>query len=524
VKASLRATYALAGPNPLAFHLGNVLAHALAALLLAGLALELAGWRLALVAGAVFAVHPMTVQAVAIVTARSDVFAALFTFAALLAALRHGRTGSAAALAALPLFSLLAFGSKESSLLLPLLVGVAGLVAGLPRRALWRVVGVSGLAAALFLLLRIGVVHVRPGPNNLAALGLPDRTLYVLKALGAYAVQLLAARPTIRHPQRPSGPGDPLVLVGIAAALAGAAIVVRGRWRTVPAFAVVLSAVTLAPVLAVWLVHIPRWREEVPVAERWLYLPTAGFALLVGAVAGRLRLRPAALAGLLSALVATLAFTSWSRSGAYRSQTALGDVAAEELLRADPQTLNPRETYYAHKLRAARALREGRIAEGRAELLLADEVAPALPDHLPVLAQAELDLGRPDRAVEVLERLLSREFATQPELVAQRIAFGDDSLPRMDFGSLWHLLAIALARSGRPDDATVVFRRAAELAKPGRPRAAHLVDLAGHLAKTGRRDDARAALREAAAEAPDWDRPRQDLSRLDRDEERPGFR
>jgi tetratricopeptide (TPR) repeat protein len=524
VKASLRATYRLAGPSPFAFHLGNVLAHALAALLLATLALDLAGPAAALVAGALFAVHPMTVQAVSIVTARSDVLAAVFVLATLVAVLRHVRTDSAAALAAIPALAVLAMGSKESALLLPLLAVAAGLAAGAPRGALARVGGASLLAAAAFLVLRTAVLDVRPAANNLASLALPERSLYVLKALGAYAIQLAVALPTVRLPQRPTGLLDPLVLTGLAAAGAGAAIVARGRLRTVPAFAVVLTGLTLAPALAVWLVHIPRWHEEVPVAERWLYLPVAGAALLVGSVAGRVAAPGPAHRLLFVALVIALAGASFSRSETFRSQTALGRAAEAELLRADAASLNPRERYYAHTLRAARALNEGRIADGLRDLLLADEIAPALPDHLAVVAQAELELGHPERAVAALERLLSPEFASRPDLEAQRAAFGNDALPRMDRAPLWHQLAVALAAARRADDATAAFRRSAALARPGRPRAAHLVDLAFHLANTERRDEARAVLERAVAEAPDWDRPRRELARLDANEARPRFR
>jgi hypothetical protein len=524
VKASLRATYWLAGASPRAFHLENVLAHALAALLLATVALGIAGPLPALVTGAVFAVHPMTVQAVSIVTARSDVFAALFTFAAFVAVLRYGKAGSAPALMTILAFELLAFGSKESALLLPVLVGVLGLAAGFPRPVVVRVAGASVLAAAAFLLLRVAVVDVRPGPNNLAWLGVADRVLYVLKALGAYAIQLVVALPTVRLPQRPSGPGDPLVILGFLAAAAAVATVIRGRLRTVPAFAILLTGLTLAPVLAVWLIHIPRWQEEVPVAERWLYLPVAGVALCIGAAAHRVRAPAPAVHVLLVALVAAFAAASWNRAEMYRSQTALGEAAAAELLKADPAALNPREKYYFHKLRAARALNEGRIADGLEDLLSADAVAPSLPDHLPIVAQAELELGRPDRAVAALERLLSPDFETRADLNAQRAAFGNDTLSRMDRAFLWHQLAVALAAAGRPDDATVAFRRAVDLAKNGRPRAACLVDLGRHLVNIRRQAAARAALEAAASEAPDWDRPRLELARLDGDEGGRGFR
>lgn len=515
VKASLRTTYRLFGASPRAFHLGNVLAHALAALLLAAVALRIAGPVAGLVTGALFAVHPMTLQAVSIVTARSDVLAALFMFAAFVAVLRYGKTGSASAFTAVLAFEVLAFGSKESALLLPVLVAVLGLAATLPRRAVVRLAGASVLAAAAFLLVRFTVVSASPYPNNLASLGVADRALYVLKALGTYTIQLVAALPTVRLPRRPSGPFDPVVVVGFLAAAASAAAVVRGRLRTVPAFAIVLTGLTLAPALAVWLVHIPRWQDEVPVAERWLYLPVAGAALCLGAVAGRMPKPSPVLHALLVLLVAAYAAVSWSRVEMYRSQTALGDVAAVELLKADPASLNPRERYYFHKLRAARALNEGRIAEGLAYLLKADEIAPSLPDHLPIVAWAELELGRPERAVAVLERLLTPDFETRADLNAQRQAFGNDTLSRMDRAPLWHELAVALARSGRPDDATVAFRRAVDCAKPGRSRASYLVDLGGHLVNIGRLDAARKTFGMAAVEAPDWDRPRQELSRLE---------
>lgn len=69
----------LYGMNPGGFHLTNVLLHSLSVLLLFFLLRRLGGslWRSALVA-AVFAIHPLQVEAVAWVTARKDVLSGLF--------------------------------------------------------------------------------------------------------------------------------------------------------------------------------------------------------------------------------------------------------------------------------------------------------------------------------------------------------------------------------------------------------------------------------------------------------------
>jgi hypothetical protein len=380
----------------------------------------------------------------------------------------------------------------------------------------------SAGAAAVFLLLRTEVVRMTPAPNDLALLPFGERTLYVLKALGAYVLHLTVATPTVRLPHRPAGLADPLVLLGLAALLVSAAILLREKMRTPVSFGIALAGLSIAPALIVWLIQIPRWKDDVPVAERWFYLPLAGVAIAVGAALSRRLTLAVRVVG--STLLLVLAVASWNRSGMYRSQVALGSYAEVELLRVDAATLNPRELYFRYKLSASRHLRDGETAAALDDLLRADAVAPALAEHLPIIAQAELELGHPERAVEAMERLLSTGFIAQPEFVKQRRDFGVETLARMDTARLLHLLAISYAAAGRPEDATAAFRRSVDHAAPGAGRAAHLVDLGVHLRNTGNRAEARAAFERAAAEMPGWDRPARELAKLDRGEPRPGFR
>jgi tetratricopeptide (TPR) repeat protein len=512
-KLSLRATWALAGPRPFWFHVGNVAAHGVAVLALALLLRALAGPAAALLGALLFAVHPMTVQAVDIVTARSDLLAALFSLWACAALVAFARTGKRVLVAACAVASLLAFGSKESAALLPAILAVVGLVAGLPPRRLAAALAPVLAGEALVLALRAAAVHVAPRPNGLAALPWSERGLAVLKALGTYGASLATGAPIVRLPQLPGGLSDPLVFLGALLAGCGVLAVVLLPRTRLAGFGAALIGASLAPALALWLIHIPRWHREVPVAERWLYLPCAGAGILWAALAARFPRRPVQ-AGIAAVTLAMAALTV-DRSAMYASQEAMSRYVEAWYVGADETRMNPRERYFARTMRAAQLLREGRREDALRLLYEADAIVPAVPTHLPVIARLELDLGRPDRAVGALERLLSPSFATDPEAVSQRLAFGSDEMERLDRAPYEDLLGRAYGAAGRSRESVDAFAAAARTAR-GRPEEAdYLVDLALALRGADRLGEARAALGEAAARRPGWTRPQLDLAALD---------
>jgi hypothetical protein len=443
-KASFRLTYALAGPSPFAFHLGNLALHAIAVLLLTLLLLQLFERPLALVGAMLWGLHPMTVQAVQNVTARSDVLAGAFFLGTLVLVARWTRTGRWPWLFASAVTAALAMGSKESALLFPFAAGVLVTVLGGGLRRSLLAFSAASLSVAAALLVRLSVLELVPKSNSLASLPVSMRIASVLKAIGSYALSLLAGRPIVRLPQVPEGFFDPGVLFGGVLLLLLAGLLVSTRFRSPSALGIVILGASLAPALAIWHIRIPMWKAEIPIAERWLYLPAAGAALVAAAALRRLPSSYGVAAG--ASLAAALGLATTQMTPAYASAEAYRTWAADYVLSSAPR--NPREEHLGHITRARRFRDELRNAEALTELLAADRIAPWLPEHQWQLADVLLALGRPKEAVTVLERLLSPGFRFDPVGIEQRKDMGNDSMERLSAVDTWRFLARAREAAG----------------------------------------------------------------------------
>src|SRR5256884_4854733 len=130
------------------FHAVNLAWHAAASVAVAALARRWADWTGALVAGLLFAVHPVHVEAVANVVGRAEAMAALFAVLAVYAAVIHESVAWSTAAAVLGLLS------KENAAVVPGLVVWAWLLGfGRPNRrrivvfvTVWGVVGAAYVA------------------------------------------------------------------------------------------------------------------------------------------------------------------------------------------------------------------------------------------------------------------------------------------------------------------------------------------------------------------------------------------
>jgi len=310
--------YALHGRATPGYHAVNLALHALASVLVAALALRLAraamperAGRLALLAGLIFALHPAHVEAVATIFGRTEPLSASFALGALLFALRWRERWWRLPAAVL----LLTAGvlSKEVAIVVPalfLLVALAApAAAGLGarpalaaggRRALLQAAGVAGalsLAAVPYFLVRGPNVGVAPvarwfplgtPPEHVAltmsrVLGEYLRILVYPAFLGgdfAYAGRiptLAAATPAFWI----------ATLAWVAALVAGAALLATRR-APIEGAGILWTFVALTPVLQI----VP---VGVLLAERLLYLPSAGACL--AAAAALSRALPAARAG-----------------------------------------------------------------------------------------------------------------------------------------------------------------------------------------------------------------------------------
>jgi len=313
----------LGGGEPWAFHGSVVVAHAAVSVLVALLSLQLleattTGIAASLVAGVLFALHPVHPESVAWAAGRSDVLATLFALAVLVM-LGRERIGAGTVLAS-GICAFAALGAKEVAVVVYPLLLLRALLdpsIGWDRRSVSRYAGV-GVALIAYLALRrltIGeIVGEQPGETSMWSV-LPS----VFWALGGYLRELVWPLPYNAYIDTvPRGPGALAGLAGLAGALGWSVFRWRvGDWRWL--------YVTLWIPLAVTPSLVILWKiPEVPMAERYAYLPSVGICTMAGLLffeldgARRWWSRAAFVA--LSVLAAV---TVWQRNPVWRDDVSL---------------------------------------------------------------------------------------------------------------------------------------------------------------------------------------------------------
>ena len=283
------------------FHLVNLLWHAGATAAVACLALRLAGRRAALAAGIVFAVHPVHVEAVANVVGRAELMATLFAVLCVYATVtRRHPAWSAAAFAA----GLLC---KENAVVAPLLAGgtlFLGLSISSPRSAFGER-GKGGAATYAAWWLGVGVLYaavrwlvLHPYANlNAVAAALVGESPFAMRLTAVAAFTDLARllvfplklRVEYSPAERTVVPSmlDGRFVLGVVVLALWAFLLLR-TWRggrKVEAFGLAWIGVAYLPVANLL------FPTGVVMAERTLYLPSAGLALALGAFLARLERR-----------------------------------------------------------------------------------------------------------------------------------------------------------------------------------------------------------------------------------------
>jgi len=265
------------------FHAVNVAWHAGASVTVAWLARQWSGERAALAAGLLFAVHPVHVEAVANIVGRAELMASLFAILSVYAALAHDRLWwSAAALAA----GLL---SKENAVVAPALIVWGWMIRLAPRPSRGRMAAYAGAWVGLglvYVVVRSSVLGHElvghPAPVFFGASPVAVR-LTAMAALADVA-RLLVFPLTLRVDYSPAertlvtSPFDPRFALGLLCAAAWGALLWLAwrRERRVEAYGLGWIGIALFPVSNL---VVP---VGVLLAERALYLPSAGLALAAG--------------------------------------------------------------------------------------------------------------------------------------------------------------------------------------------------------------------------------------------------
>ena len=287
----LRLNYVLFGPEPSGWHATTVLCHVLATYLVFRVAQQLSNDRMvAFCAALLFGVHPAHVESIAWISGVSDPLMSCF-FLGSLSVFLDGRASTRTSPA---VYSLVLFGcallSKETAVVLPVLIFVAVLVepqatdAQQPAaRKIWRAIRECAhyvFVAALYLAARYWALHAFSHPE--VSLSWTQVFLTWPVALWFYARHLLlpiglSEFYSLHYLDRAS-------LLGFWLPLAMLAIVLLVSWVWIRAlsqrraawFAIALIVLPLLPVLDLRALTV----GDI-IHDRYLYLPSVGFVLLV---------------------------------------------------------------------------------------------------------------------------------------------------------------------------------------------------------------------------------------------------
>ena len=280
------------------FHAVNLLWHAAVAVAVAALARRWSDDATALVAGLLFAVHPVHVEAVASVVGRAELMAALFTVLAVYAALVRESVGWCAATLALGLLS------KENAAVAPGLIAwgwMLGLAPRPDRRRIALFVASWVLVGAVYATVRAVVRHPYQGFESIAPMFVGESSLTVrLTGVSALAdvARLLVFPLTLRVDYSPSERtavtsfADPRFVAGLLCAMLWGLLLMLAwkRGRRLEAFGLGWIGIAFLPVANLV------FPAGFYLAERTLYLPSVGLVLAFAAWLARLPrsvLRPA---------------------------------------------------------------------------------------------------------------------------------------------------------------------------------------------------------------------------------------
>jgi protein O-mannosyl-transferase len=400
------------------FHLVNVAWHALASVLVWRYLRTMMPSMGAAIGALLFAVQPVHVEAVSNIVGRSEIMMTAFVLMGLLA---H-RRGSPLAILCFALAVL----SKESGVVF---VGLAAaddlLLWGEPRArfvarrwlyAAYIAVGILYAGVLAWIFHHGHFVRVAPTWKGAPAW---QRWLTVLRLIPEY-VRLMVLPLTLRIDYTPNTitrvtSVTPLVVLG-AALLATMVACVVATWRRAPAvaFGFVFFAIALSPVSNVF------FASGVVIAERTLYLPSVGAAILAGWVAQwALARRPLPALAFAMGLAAVFAVRSWTRTPIWHDNKTM----AVAVLSEQP------ESYRAHATAATvfnlvKNWPASKREAARARTLYQQDPTPYLAG-----VEADLALGSPhDSVYALLDSAVavdSAEFACWIRSAEVRYWWGD---------------------------------------------------------------------------------------------------
>jgi Flp pilus assembly protein TadD len=280
--------YQLFGPLAYGFHLVSLLLNAAVVVVLFLLAEQMLGDRVAAFATAgLFALHPVHVEAVAWISAVTDLEVTLFYLLTFWCFLRIAVPGGGRrtwAEAAMTGSFVLAILSKEQAVTLPVLALVYEHFYRRDRRQTTRLekmvrYGPLWLVCLGYVLLRVRLMGAFAHTTGMHTVNTPETLLSALALAGQYLGKLFwPAHLSAFYPFHASTSLFELPVLKGVCALALCAWFFAVLWRRAQpvSFGILWLFATLVPVLNA------RWMSAYVFGERYLYLPSVGFCLVAG--------------------------------------------------------------------------------------------------------------------------------------------------------------------------------------------------------------------------------------------------
>jgi hypothetical protein len=411
-RSSATAIWILSGGELWAFRLAGLLLYLVTVLAVWAMARELLAPGQAWIAAALFAVHPVHTEAVAIAVDQGELVVALAAAVSVVAWLRwrKGELRDGVAFAILGAAYFVALGFKENGLILPaLLVATELCIPGpelVPGRRRWSTIAALSLFGVAWWSLRAAVLGGLAGAapaEGLRGVSLRGRALTMLGVVGEWARLLV-------WPAHLQGDYSPWEIVpfdqwraeqtaGVVLCLAfiGALALAWRRHRGV-ALALIWTALALAPVSNL---VIP---TGILLAERTLFLASVGVVIAVAAVipdAVWHDRRRALVGGALALVLGAGIVKSFTRMAIYRDL----DSSIEAMAHDAP------DSWRTMMIVGIRRMETGHRTEGERLLAAAHTAWPASPRPIQLLAFYHRLGGRCAEAIPFLEESLRLDAA-----------------------------------------------------------------------------------------------------------------
>jgi protein O-mannosyl-transferase len=426
------------GLTPWFWHFSSILLHLAATWLVFSFCRRLTGSKVAAVAGAaIFAVHPIHVDAVTWISASCELLFAIFALAAMLALLpKENDAGSVARV----WLSAVCFGAglfaKETAMvmlaILPVMAWIQLRNATSGRARLWQAGFPYVLVAAIYLLIRFSVLGragVETGEHSWSqvAFSAPSILLFYMRKLflpwhlsGSYINPLTSSATPVFWLQ--------FAVVGIGI-IASAWFAIR--YRSLFGLAAALILIPVLPGLAV----IRIYQQGDMTHDRYLYLPSVGFALLAALLVKKAssRAKSAEAAAIMVVVVILAVFSAEAISQQRYYQNDV--VFYSRVIQVSPSDA------YAMAMLGNVYLDQRRNELAMEEFRRANQIAPQDRSLTVFLARGLFVTGNYGEAETLLKRLLQNSDTETPQRLGILLSLAnvEISLGNMDYAK--HLLA-----------------------------------------------------------------------------------